>query len=157
MILIATGSDGTPGRMVTHRHLIVCWYGYVNNWILAKWSLTQTLECCQVVALCWFSLVHVHHHGWKWCATCDLQTAHLGMFSCKQLTLCPALFLSQLCLGSDLDLDICCLVFCGYEHALVDAVGCIRVCSVWEISSLFFMARYVNMLQMLVLYLVSTN
>lgn len=73
--VIATGSDGTPGWMVS------TWVGDTLGsdgmiWICESlMNLDKglpALEGCQMVALCWFSLVHVYRHG-KGCATCDLQ------------------------------------------------------------------------------------
>lgn len=115
-------------RLVTSRYLMVSWCGYVDHWNLTKWSLARTLEGCQVAALCWFSLVHVRRHGWKGCATCDLQTAHLGMLSCERPTLFLAIVLppcsvSALSFGSG---NLLLSFLGGYGHAAwVDELECL--------------------------------
>jgi hypothetical protein len=104
---------------------------------------TNTGGLCQVAALCWFSLVSVHRHGWKGCATCDLQTAHLGwaclvvssMHSFQPLFCLPVLFRIW---------TLCCVVFWVVMNAreLMDW----SVCSVWEIITSHFSLgrRYAN-------------
>lgn len=57
--------------LVTRWDLYYDTHWCVNHWTLTKWL--QAVAGCQMVAICWFSVVYVNRHG-KGCATCDLQT-----------------------------------------------------------------------------------